>query len=268
LVNVLIIALLQAPVAEHPGLLVERRLAESVPLEVGEAVRVRPLDGGDERTFLVEGVFERAADPARISRNEYEVRFHLPDLEAMLAVPDRVDRFAIVLSPGASADSAAGWVERLAFGTVVHSTAELAEGSSTTFRVISRFHGAIGIVTILASSIFLLCVMVIRVDQRVPDIRTLRLIGISRRSVLEAVVGEAIAIAVLGSLLGAILGVAVSRLVNAYYMRHYDTALQFAFATPRLVLLAVVLGVVLGAFAGALAAIRILRLPPGRLGER
>jgi putative ABC transport system permease protein len=134
--------------------------------------------------------------------------------------------------------------------------------------VISRFHRAIGIVTILASSIFLLCVMVIRVDERVPDIRTLRLIGISRRSVLEAVVGEAIAIAVLGSLLGAILGVAVSRLVNAYYMRHYDTALHFAFATPRLVLLAVVLGVVLGAFAGALAAIRILRVPPGRLGER
>jgi putative ABC transport system permease protein len=268
LIPLVLVVLLQAVSPSPPGLLVERRLAEAVPLEVGESVRVRPLGGGEERTFVVEGVFERAADPARISRNEFEVRFHLPDLAAMLPIRDRVDRFAIILSPGASPDSAARWVESLAYGTVAHAAAELAEGSSSTFLVISRFHHAIGIVTILASSIFLLCVMVIRVDERVPDIRMLRLIGVSRRSVFRTVVGEAIAIAVIGSVVGALLGVVITWLVNAYYMRYYDTVLHFAFVTPRLVLLAAALGVALGAIAGALAAIRVLRLPPGRLGER
>ena len=47
----------------------------------------------------------------------------------------------------------------------------------------------------LASSIFLLCLMVIRVDERRPDIRTMRLVGISRRTIFLAVVTEAVAIA-------------------------------------------------------------------------
>jgi putative ABC transport system permease protein len=267
LISLLWLAMFQAAPAADPGVLIERRLAEYVPLAVGDSVRVRPLGSG-ERRFVVEGIFERAADPARISRNEYEVRFHLPELEAMLPVRDRVDRFAVVLARGADPDSAARWIEGLVYGTVVYGAAELAEGASSTFLVISRFHRAIGVVTILASSIFLLCVMVIRVDERIPDIRMMRLIGISRGSVFRAVVGEAVAIALVGSVLGAALGAGISRLVNAYYMRHYDTALQFAFVTPQVLLLAAALGVVLGIGAGAVAAARVLSLPPGRLGDR
>src|SRR5688572_6819148 len=97
-------AALQAgsPVAQVPEMLVERRLAEEVPLAVGDTVRARALAGtGPARPFVVAGVFEREADPNRIARNDYEVRMHLPDLEALLPTRDRVDRFAVVLAPGA-----------------------------------------------------------------------------------------------------------------------------------------------------------------------
>jgi putative ABC transport system permease protein len=264
----MLLVLLQVPGGIVPGLLIERRLAEAVPLAVGDTVRVRPLGEEGERLFFVEGVFERAADPARIARNEFEMRFHLPDLEAMLPTRDRVDRFALVLAPGAPADSAARWIETLAFGTRVYPTAQVAEEASATFRVISRFHRAIGVVTILASAIFLLCVMIIRVDERRTDMGMMRLIGVSRSTVFRAIVLEAVGIAVVGSAAGALLGIVISRIVNAYYMGFYDTTLRFALVTPRIVLLATVLGLVLGTVAGILSALRVVRLPPQKLGER
>jgi putative ABC transport system permease protein len=252
-----------------PGVLVERRLAEAVPLHVGDTVRVRALsarDGG--RLFVVSGVFEREADPNRIARNEYELRFHLPDLETLLGRTDRVDRFAVVLAPGTDAQRTARWIEGVAFGTRAWSSAELADETSATFRVVSRFHDAIGIVTILASGIFLLCVMIIRVDERRRDMAMLRLIGVGRGTVFRAIVLEAVAIAVLGSAAGAGLGLIATRIVNLHYAKVYDTTLRFALVTPRIVLTAAVLGLVLGVAAGALSAWRVVSVSPQRLGER
>ncbi|HYJ80289.1 MAG TPA: FtsX-like permease family protein, partial [Longimicrobiaceae bacterium] len=259
---VLAAALAQAP-GPAPGLLVERRLAEAVPLAVGDTVRVRALASrGGARAFVVAGVFERAADPNRIARNEYEVRFHLPDLEALTGRRDRVDRFAVVLARGAAADPAARWIEGVAFGTHAYGSAALAAETSATFEVISRFHDAIGVVTILASAIFLLCVMVIRVDERRRDMGVLRLIGIGRGTVFRAIVVEAVAIALVGSAAGAGLGMVAARLVNAHYARVYDTTLRFALVTPRIVLLAALLGLALGVAAGALAAWRVVAATP------
>lgn len=270
----LLVLILAAPASvaarqDDPGILVERRLAEELALRIGDRVVARALSSdAPAREFVVTGIFERAADPSRISRNEFEVRFHLPDLEEMLPVHDRVDRFAISLLPDADADGAAAWVERLAFGTSVFRTRELTEEASTTFAVISRFHRAIGVVTVLASGIFLLCVMVIRVDERRRDIGMLRLVGVSRRTIFRTVVGEAVLIALLGSVAGMALGAAVAWVVNLYYARVYDTALRFALVTPGTLALAGALGLALGVAAGALAALRVVRIPPERLGER
>jgi putative ABC transport system permease protein len=269
--SLILLLVMTTPVlaAEPPELLLERRSAEQLGLGVGDEVEVSSLSGdGSWRRFTVAGIFERAADPSRISRNELEVRFHLSDLEGMLPIRDRVDRFALTLAPGADTLAAARWVEGLAFGTSVYGTRILTEEASTTFAVISRFHRAIGVVTVLASGIFLLCVMVIRVDERRRDIATLRLVGISRRSIFRTVTGEAVLIAVLGSAAGIALGALIGGLVNLHYANVYDTALRFALVTPRTLLLAGVLGVALGVAAGALAALRVVRIPPERLGER
>lgn len=262
----LLAAALQSPARE---VLVDRRLAESAALAVGDTVRIRSLSGdAAPRRFVVAGVFERAADPSRIARNEFELRFHLPDLLEMLPQGDRVDRFAVALAPGASPDSAAAWIDGIVLGSRAVSSASLANQTSATFRVVSRFHRAIGVVTIGASAIFLLCVMIIRVDERRRDMGTLRLLGVARSTVFRAIVLEAIGIALVGSALGAGLGVGMSALVNAYYARLYDTTLRFALVTPRIVLVAALLGLGLGAVAGALAAWRTVGVPPQRLGER
>jgi putative ABC transport system permease protein len=272
----LALALLSAPQAEIPGaapepvgIAIERRLSGMAGLGVGDTLRLRALTGdATPRLAVVEAVFERPGDPARIARNEYEVRLHLPDLQRLVGEPDRVDRFAVALSPGASAEEAARWVESFAYGTRAHRTDVLAEGSSATFRVVSRFHRAIAVITLLASGIFLLCVMIIRVDERRRDMGVLRLVGVSRRSVFRSVVLEAVLVAALGTLAGAGLGVVAAGIVNAYYGAFYDTTLRFALVTPRIVATAAALGLALGVGAGALAALRLARIPPRRLGER
>lgn len=252
-----------------PGVLIERRLADSLGLGVGDTLRARALAvEAAPRPFVVEGIFERPADPSRIARNELEVRLHLPDLQALLPAGDEVDRFALALEPGADAEAAARWAEEAAPGTRAFGSRALAEESSATFKVISRFHHAIGVVTVLASAIFLLCVMVIRVDERRADMATLRLVGISRRTVFRVVVVETIGIAVAGSAIGAGLGLVAARLVNARYAAVYDTTLRFALVTPDIVVLAALLGLALGVAAGTLAALRMVRVPPQRLGER
>ena len=250
-----------------PGLLVERRLAEAARLSPGDTVQVRAPEGA-LRAFTVAGVFEREPDPLRISRNDYEVRLHLADLEALGGPRDRVDRIAIVLSPGADAASTAAWIERTALGSRVFRAEALADSASATFRVVARFNDAIGFVTLLASAIFLLCLMIIRVDERRRDMGVLRLIGIGRGTVFRTVMLEAVLIAVLGSAAGAGIGMAAASVVNRHYARVYDTTLRFALVTPRIVLTAAALGLVLGLTAGGLAAARVAHTAPRRLGER
>lgn len=258
-----------AQVPALPTVLLERRLATELSVEVGDTVTARSIEeGAAVATFVVGGIHERPADPNRIARNEFEAIFHLPDLEALLGLDDQVDRFAIALRPGADSEKTADWVEGLAYGTQGMPTAELANQASTTFEVVSRFHDAIGLVTMLASSIFLLCLMVIRVDERRAEVRTMGLIGISRRTIFLAVVLEAVAISLVAAAIGAGLGMAMAAAVNAYYSSFYETTLRFAAVTPAIVWTAVGIGVALGVGAGALAALRIVRLSPQRLGER
>jgi putative ABC transport system permease protein len=251
------------------GILIERRLAEDLPAAVGDTVWAAAVAGAaGQRPFQVEGIFERAADPSRISRNDYEVRFHLPELEALMPIGDRVDRIAVALEPGFDPGSAVRWVEPLAYGTQVVLTEQVTEEASTTFRVISRFHEAIGLVTLGASGLFLLCLMIVGVDQRRGDVRTMRLVGISRATVVKVILLEAAVVAGSASVLGVGLGLMMSAAVNGYYGSYYDTTLSFAIVTPRIVAIALALGAGLGLAAGVMAAYRIGSVPPQRLGER
>lgn len=264
-------AFLQLPASlpPLPTLLLERRLAAELSVGIGDTVTARSIEeAGRDGSFVVAGIHERPADPNRIARNEFEAIFHLSDLERVLGLDDQVDRFAITLRPGADPRQTGDWVEGLAFGTQAMATEELANQASTTFEVVSRFHDAIGLITMLASSIFLLCLMIIRVDERRAVVRTMGLIGISRRTIFLAVVLEAVAISLVAAAVGAGLGMAIAAAVNAYYGRFYETTLRFATVTPSIVWTAVAIGVGLGIAAGTLAALRIVRLSPQRLGER
>jgi putative ABC transport system permease protein len=173
-----------------------------------------------------------------------------------------VDRFGVALAPGVPPDSAATLLNANAFGFRAYSSAEIASESSRTFLVVSRFHRAIAVITIVASAIFLLCIMLLKVEERRLDAAVMRFIGVRRRTIFGALVLEAALVAMLGSLVGAALAYVAAAATNAYYRRYFDTELIFSLITPRILVLSVALSLVLGLAAGAVAAWRLVNTRP------
>ncbi|MGH9419701.1 MAG: ABC transporter permease, partial [Thermoanaerobaculia bacterium] len=183
-------------------------------------------------------------------------------LQTLVGYGDRVDRFAVATRGAAATERALGAINASAFGFEAHRSRDIAVETSRTFQVVSRFHKAIGFITIVASAIFLLCIMLLKVEERRRDIAALRLMGISRYTVVLSVVAEAALLALIGSALGIALSYIASQFINWYYQGVYRTPLYFSLITPPILTLAVVLSLVLGIGAGLLASLRLARTPP------
>lgn len=254
-----------APAAAAPPLrtiAIDERLAADAGLAVGDTVvlRAAPEDAGSRA--VVGAVVARGADPSDVARNENRVRLRLTQLQEIVGYGDRVDRFAVATAGDSATTAVLDRINQVAFGFRAHRSADVAVETSRTFAVVSRFHRAIGVITIVASAIFLLCIMLLKVEERRRDVAALRLIGIGSATIVGSVVLEAAAIALAGAALGVVVGWAASHAVNAYYQGVYATPLVFSLVTPDIVLLAVGLSVVLGIAAGWLAALRLVRARP------
>jgi putative ABC transport system permease protein len=241
---------------------IERRLAAELSLAVGDTFRVGTAPDSVATLVRVAAIYEPAPDPATVLRREFRLRFHLPDLAALLGQPDRVDRFGVALEPGVPADSVAESLNRTAFGYRAYGSAAIASESSQTFRVVSRFHRAIAVITIVASAVFLLCIMLLKVEERRMDAAVMRFVGVRRRTIFLALLLEAAVVAVLGSLVGVLIAYASGWATNAWYQRLFDTRLVFSLVTPGIVRFSVLLSLGLGLGAGALAAWRLVRTRP------
>jgi putative ABC transport system permease protein len=248
--------------AQVPGIAVERRLARELGLAVGDTVRVGTAPDSMRRLAWVAAIYEPSPDPADITKQDRHVRLHLPDLAELLGAPDRVDRFGLGLAPGASPDSAVGALQRNAFGYQAYRSDAIASESSQTFLVVSRFHRAIAVITIVAGAVFLLCIMLLKVEERRIDAAVMRFVGVRRRTIFGALLLEAAVVAVVGSGLGTLLALVAGLATNAYYRRFFDTALTFSLITPGIVTFSVALSLALGLLAGALAAWRLVRTRP------
>lgn len=251
-----------AQVAPPRGIAIDTRMAEDLGVTVGARVRLSAIPGEPGDSVLVAAVFERKADPAEVARREYRVRLHLDHLQHLMQYDDRVDRFAVGTRTGASVDSALARINHVAFGFRAHASRDVAVQSSRTFRVVERFHAAIGIITVVASAVFLLCLLLLSVEERKRDIAALRLMGISRATVVRALVIEAAIVSLAGSVLGAGIGWIASLIVNAHFQNVYRTPLVFALLTPQIFAFATGLSLVLGIGAGAAAGWRLVRASP------
>ena len=251
-----------SPLVAQRGIAIDARMAEDLGLAVGARIRIsaRPGESGDSATIAA--IYERKADPAEVARREYRVRVHLDQLQQLLDLDDRVDRFAVGTREGQSIDSALARINHVAFGFRAHKSRDVAVQSSRTFRVVERFHTAIGIITVVASAVFLLCLLLLSVEERRRDIAALRLMGISRATVVRAIVIEAALVSLIGSVLGAGVGWIASLLVNAHFQQLYRTPLVFALLTPQIFAFATGLSLVLGIGSGAAAGWRLVKSSP------
>jgi putative ABC transport system permease protein len=268
---------LQAPAGRLRTIAIDEGFAAQAKLKLGDTVSLssragatqaeNAVDPGAERV-IVGAIVRRGADPSEIARGDLRVRMHLDQLQRVSGYGDRVDRFAIATAPSADLPRTIDRINAAAFGFRAYRSSEIAVETSRTFQVVSRFHRAIGVITIVASSVFLLCIMVLKVEERRRDIAALRLMGISRASVIRTIIIESALVAVLGSVLGVAIGWATSLFVNWHYQALYRTPLEFSMVTTPVVAFAVTLSLLLGIGAGLLASLRLVRTPPLQLFGR
>jgi putative ABC transport system permease protein len=245
-----------------PQVALERRLAVRLGVRVGDTVALGTDPAGLDRKAVIAAIYEPAPDPSAITKRDFNLRLHLPDLARLLGAPDRVDRFGVGLDRGREPSLAARELNRVAFGFRAYPSTEIANESSQTFRVVSRFHDAIAVISVVASAIFLLCIMLLKVEERRRDAAVMRFTGISRRTIFAALLLEAILVAALGSVLGVLLAAGASVATNLYYQRFFETTLVFSVITPAIVRFSVLLSLGLGLAAGAVAAGRLVRTSP------
>ena len=111
----------------------------------------------------------------------------------------------------------------------------------------------------VAGTAFLLALMVIRAEERRETVGILRLVGISRRTLLTSVAIEGLVVAAIGAAFGILLAYVSEGLVNRVFQARYDTALVFVRVTPSIAMRAIVVAAPLGILAGIGASWTLLR---------
>ena len=263
MLNTIVAALLLIQNPQQRTIAIDERLADDAHIAIGDKLIVsqKPNAAAGD-TVIVSAIIQRGADPAEVARSEYQVRMHLDQLQKVAGYGDRVDRFAVATRGAQATERALADINAAAFGFEAHRSKDIAVETSRTFQVVSRFHKAIGFITIVASTIFLLCIMLLKVEERRRDVAALRLMGISRATVVKGIVAEAALLALVGCGLGIGIGWVSSHGINLFYQAHYRTPLTFSLITPSIVALAVSLSLVLGIVAGLVASMRLVRTPP------
>jgi putative ABC transport system permease protein len=236
-------------------------------LRVGDIVSISSSpDGSAPRPFRVGGIYEPVADPMRLAAKRFEARLHLPDLVSLTANPadpssaEWVTAINIALTDPRDADNFAR--DASAAIPVPELTAWPAQGDESTaavFVVLDRFHFAVAVVTVIASTLFLLALMVMLVEERRESVGILRLIGLRKRRILFQIFAEGLLIAAAGALFGILFAAAMQSVVNAFFQWRYDTTLIFVRITPGTAVRCVLLAVPLGILASVIASWTLLR---------
>ena len=240
--------------------LLSERAARALGVAAGDTVDAAPTAAfaAPER-YVVAGVYRPQADPVEVGRDSRYARFHVDDLERLSGQPDAVQRVVIRLKDPARAAAVRDRLNEGAVGFDAYTSADLADRASGTFVVISRFQRAIAWLALAAGAVFLVTLMVLKVEERRRELASLQLIGISRRTVLASLALESLVVAILGGLLGVGLGLAASGGINAYFQRYYQTDLVFSRVSAPVAWTAVALALPLGVAAAAVAAWRLLK---------
>jgi putative ABC transport system permease protein len=268
--SVTLIAAALATAALHaegdlPSILISRQLSESEHLRIGDVVRLSAdASGAAVQQFRVAGVYEPTPNPARLGAVIREVQLHLPDLLDLTRDPatpagsEYVQTINVALVDPTDADAFSRDVQARMPGVQAQPATGAAE-STGPFIVLRRFHLAIAIVTIIASTVFLLALTIMLVDERRAAVGVLRLIGLPVRRIIVQLFVEGLSIAVVGSAFGLVLSLVSEGLINRFFQWRYDTALTFVRVTPEVAAICVAIAVPLGVSATVVASWALLR---------
>jgi len=275
LLAVLAATLGAAAPAGPPDILVSRQLLAKAHLAVGDLVTLAgDSSGARARQFRIAGVYEPTPDPMKFNIERIEARLHLDDLLGLAADPadpasaDTVSMINVALPNVSDPSGASSFSRSLSARTPFIYSTPTRDSENSTFLVIDRFHTAIAAVTVIGSTAFLLALMVIRAEERKETVGVLRLIGISRQTIMIEVVVEGLLVAIAGAAFGVLIAAGAQSAVNRFFQARYDTAVVFMRISPAIAMRSIAVAIPVGVVAGAVASWTLLRRGASALVRR
>ncbi len=170
---------------------------------VGDTIRLGPTPDSLRLLAMVAAVYEPAPRSGRnLPARRAGSGCTFPISPRCSARPTGSTASASRLSRASPPTAPSRSLNRGALGYQAFSSRAIASESSQTFRVVSRFHRAIAVISIVASAVFLLCIMLLKVEERRMDAAVMRFVGVRRRTIFGALLLEAALVAVAGSAAG------------------------------------------------------------------
>lgn len=219
-------------------------------------------NGTRARQFRIAGLYEPIPDPLKFNVDRLETRLHLDDLLQLIADPNdpsAADAVSAINVSLADPSEGAAFSRALWAKTPFLRAVPTRDSEDSTFQVIDRFHTAIAVVTVVGSTAFLLALMVIRAEERKETVGVLRLIGISRKTILTEVVVEGLLVAIAGAAVGVLIAAGAQHEVNRFFQARYNTALVFMRVSPRIAARSIAVAIPVGVVAGTVASWTLLR---------
>jgi ABC-type lipoprotein release transport system permease subunit len=261
-----------APAGGVADILVSRQLLAKAHLSVGDVVTLAAdANGTRARQFRIAGVYEPTPDPLKFNVERLETRLHLDDLLQLTADPNdpsAADAVSAINVSLADPSKGTAFWRALSARTPFVLAIPTRDSENSTFEVIDRFHTAIAAVTVIGSTAFLLALMVIRAEERKETVGILRLIGISRKTIMTEVVVEGLLVAIAGAAVGVLIAAGAQHEVNRFFQARYDTGLVFMRISPGIAARSVAVAIPVGVVAGTVASWTLLRRKAASLVRR
>jgi putative ABC transport system permease protein len=189
----------------------------------------------------------------------------LPTLQAMAgpALADRVSLFMLRVRDGSDPERARAWIERTIPRISAISTNSALKEFDERMGYFRQLAVILGSISLGVGFLLVTTLVTVSVNERVGEIAVMRAIGVSRSHIVEQVVLEGIALAVVGAILGMGLGLVTARAFNAILADFpgLPAAFQFFVFRPRAAYEAMSMLVAAGVLAGIYPAWRAASLP-------
>ncbi len=192
----------------------------------------------------------------------------LPEVQALASEPGKITDLDVQAQPGVSQSELKRRVSAQVGGSVTVRTGE--EDSQQESADLSEILGYLrmgllvfGLIALLVGSFVIFNTFTITVAQRTREFGMLRTIGASRRQILQAVVGEALLIGLVGSVLGLLAGIGLAPLLAGLLgLIGFDLPRTALVIAGRTIAVAIVLGTVVTLLSSLAPAVRATRISP------
>jgi putative ABC transport system permease protein len=236
-------------------------LAEALGVRLGETFNLPAATG--ETTLTVVGIL-----PARALPGNEEVLVTLPQAQAMLAMPGRINTVEVNYDTLDKARRAE--IERAILGTLgdAYQIGSLASNSEllTNLNIAQAIFSLLGVLALLMGGFIIFNTFRTVVAERRRDIGLLRALGANRATIFGVILSEGLIQGLVGTTLGLVLGYLLGAgmisLLSSLLMQFVHAKIGSPVVSPLLVIGSIVMGVGVTLLAGLLPAVSASRVMP------